>query len=272
MTSEFEQFSALHRPGSPLLLPNAWDFASAAILAAEGFPALGTTSLGVAAATGKPDAAGATLPETLALTRALRPVPALITVDVEGGFSDIPEEVAETVARFAGAGAAGINLEDGRADGTLRPAALHAEIIAAVKERVPATFINARTDAFWLSTLQPSPQPYDRAGELGRAVERAEVYVRAGADGIFVPGVAATGTIAVLAEQIAVPLNVLFAPGRHSVAELAALGVARISLGSLLLRAALQAVRSTARDVREGATEVAEGAPSYAAIAALLVK
>lgn len=116
-------FKALHHdPDGPLLLPNAWDHASAAALAGQGFAAIGTTSLGVAAAAGLPDGHAATREETLRLARRLGGGAFLLSVDGEGGFSDDPAEVAGLARELARAGAVGINLEDGRADGTLTPA------------------------------------------------------------------------------------------------------------------------------------------------------
>src|SRR5262245_6566479 len=124
------EFAALHRPGDPLILPNAWDVASAAALVRSGFRAIGTTSLGVAAAAGIPDGAGAARAETLALARRLAGIECLLTVDIEGGFSDDPGAVADLATELYELGAAGVNVEDGRADGTLRSAVQHAAIVA----------------------------------------------------------------------------------------------------------------------------------------------
>src|SRR3954451_13406582 len=107
-------FAALHRPGDPLLLPNAWDAASGAALAAAGFAAIGTTSLGVAAAAGKPDASGAAWAETVAVARTLARLDCHVTVDLEHGFSDDPAQVAEHAAQLTGI--AGVNLEDRHGD------------------------------------------------------------------------------------------------------------------------------------------------------------
>ncbi|CAL9563183.1 putative protein [Streptomyces sp. enrichment culture] len=136
-------FAALHRAGDPLVLPNAWDHASARLLAARGFPAIGTTGLGVAAAAGVPDGTSATREETLRLALALGCEPFLLSVDAEDGFSDDPDRVAAFAGELAAAGAAGINLEDGT--GSLHR---HAAKIAAVKSAVPGLFVNARTDTF----------------------------------------------------------------------------------------------------------------------------
>ncbi|MEO3754130.1 isocitrate lyase/phosphoenolpyruvate mutase family protein [Streptomyces sp. B6B3] len=233
-------FARLHHQAAPLLLPNAWDHASAAALAAQGFPAIGTTSLGVAAAAGLPDGASATRDATLALARRLGQGPYLFTVDAEGGFSDDPEDVAELARTLHDAGAAGINLEDGRPDGTLAPVELHTAKIAAVKAAAPALFVNARTDTHWFGRDEDD------------TATRLATYEQAGADGVFVPGLTDPDGIAALTALLVVPLNILYTPTGPTVAELAALGVRRISLGSLLYRDALAAAVTTATAIRDG--------------------
>lgn len=233
-------FADLHVPGDPLVLPNAWDHASAATFAAAGFPAVGTTSLGVAAALGLPDGAAETADATVQLVRLLEHLPVHVTADIENGFSTDPAEVADYVARLGPV--AGVNLEDQLVDPRI-----HAAVIAAVE----GVFVNARIDTYWLG------RP-----DLTETLERAKAYVDAGADGIFVPGVADEREIAALAEAIPVPLNVLF--GAIPVPRLAELGVARISTGSLLYRVALGAAERTAAAVRDGGRGF--DAPSYAAV------
>ncbi|MHB6907909.1 isocitrate lyase/PEP mutase family protein [Streptomyces sp. DB-54] len=235
-------FHALHHaPGHPLLLPNAWDSASALALADAGHPAIGTTSLGVAAAHGHPDGQGGSEARdaTLALARRLAGrLRCPYTVDIEGGYGGGPGQVAALVAELADCGAAGINLEDGLpGGGGLQDPARQAELIRAVKERAPGLFLNARIDTHWLVDTPPP---------LSETLARAETYVAAGADGIFVPGVSADAELTVLVDGIAAPLNVLFAPGRHTVRHLADLGVRRVSTGSLLFRTALGAACAAA--------------------------
>ncbi|MFJ3669018.1 isocitrate lyase/phosphoenolpyruvate mutase family protein [Streptomyces sp. NPDC090106] len=242
-------FAALHHGDGPLLLPNAWDHASAMALAGAGFAAIGTTSLGVAAAAGLPDGASATRDETLGLALALGTRPFLLSVDAEGGFSDDPDEVASFARQLAAVGAVGINLEDG-----LGPIATHAAKIAAVKSAAPGLFVNARTDTHWL-------------GDGTDTLRRLDAYQQAGADGVFVPGLTAPPAISALVATLDVPLNVLYSPAGPTVRQLADLGVSRISLGSFLYRRALGAAV-------EAATEIAEGrpprgtTPSYDAVAA----
>ncbi|WP_433472033.1 isocitrate lyase/PEP mutase family protein [Spirillospora sp. CA-142024] len=223
-------FRELHHGDRPLVLPNAWDFASGAALAEAGFPAIGTTSLGVAAAAGKPDAAGGTREETLALARTLSRLPVPVTVDIEGGFSDRAADVAGLVTELASFGIAGINLEDGRSDGTLAPIGHQTTVITAVKRAAPQVFLNARTDTFWLGDP-----------DRDETLRRARAFAEAGADGIFVPGIVDDADIRAVLEAAGLPLNVLYLPGKTEYARLARLGVHRVSTGSLLFRKALQA-------------------------------
>ncbi|ANP50300.1 2-methylisocitrate lyase-like PEP mutase family enzyme [Streptomyces griseochromogenes] len=255
MTAEpaVTSFAALHhRPGEPLLLPNAWDHASAAALAARGFPAIATTSLAVAAAAGLPDGRGATREHTLRLARTLGAEPWLLSVDAEDGFGDDPDEVARLADRLWDLGVVGINLEDG-----LGPAEAHAAKIAAVKAAVPGLFVNARTDTYWLGD-----------GDETDTLRRLDAYRQAGADGLFVPGLTDPDRIGTLVRHVDAPLNVLYSPTGPTVPRLADLGVARVSLGSLLYRRALGAALDAVADIAAG--RVPGGTtPSYAEVCAL---
>ncbi|MFZ4157005.1 isocitrate lyase/PEP mutase family protein [Streptomyces griseoincarnatus] len=241
-----ESFAALHQRDRPLLLPNAWDHASAALLHAHGFPAVGTTSLGVAAAAGLPDGVRATREQTLRLAGTLGALPFLLSVDAEDGFSDDPGEVGAFAAELRARGAVGINLEDG-----LGPVGRHVAKIRAVRVAAPGLFVNARTDTYWLGH-----------GEGTR--ERVLAYRDAGADGVFVPGLTDLGAIAALVRDLeGCPLNVLYAPGGPSLARLGDHGVRRVSLGSLPYRRALGAALDAVVAVR-GGREAREGTvPSY---------
>jgi 2-methylisocitrate lyase-like PEP mutase family enzyme len=250
-------FADLHHDGEPLLLPNAWDHASARALAGQGFRAIATTSLGVAAVAGLPDGVAATREETLRLAFALGSEPFLLSVDAEGGFSDDPDEVAEFARELYAVGAVGINLEDG-----LGPVARHAAKIAAVKKAAPALFVNARTDTHWLG---------DSDASTADTLTRLDAYQQAGADGVFVPGVTDLRQIAALVHHLDVPLNVLYSPGGPPVPHLADVGVRRISLGSLLYRRALGAALEAVADIRAGRPP--EGVtPSYDDVAGLATR
>ncbi|MFE1076485.1 isocitrate lyase/phosphoenolpyruvate mutase family protein [Streptomyces sp. NPDC058783] len=229
-------FAALHRAGEPLLLPCAWDHASALALAGHGFRVVGTTSLGVAASAGLPDGASATRDETLRLALTLGSAPFLLSVDAEGGYSDDPDEVGELARQLAAVGAVGINLED-----ALGPADRHAAKIAAVRGAAPGLFVNARTDTYWSGD-----------GDWSDTLRRLEAYREAGADGVFVPGLTDPARIASLTARFDVPLNVLYTPAGPDLAHLADLGVGRVSLGSLLYRRALGAALEAAAELRAG--------------------
>ncbi len=227
-------FHRLHHEDGPLLLPNAWDVVSAAALVDAGFAAIGTTSLGVAAANGLRDATGATRRATLNLARALAGLPVPISVDAEDGFGE-PAGLAEELAEI---GVAGANLEDGRGARLADPDS-QALLISLFKQAAPHLFINARIDTHWLNLEHDS------------TISRALRYLDAGADGIFVPGLSDPGEIAKVVAAVPAPLNVLAQP-HLSAHRLAELGVRRISTGSLLFRNALRATVQAARAVRDG--------------------
>lgn len=247
-------FAALHVPGRPLLLPNAWDYASAAVLS-RSHPAIGTTSLGVAVATGKPDAAGVTRDETTVLARRIARLPVHVTVDIEGGFSEDPGEVAAYVAELAAWGVAGVNIEDGRVD-HLVPVTHMVDVIGAVKAAAPDVFVNARTDTHWL-----------RLAPVAETLRRVRLYADAGADGVYVPALDDEREIEAVASGVDAPLNLVYGP--HSPARLGELGVARISTGSLLFRATLHALAATMGTVADGTVNVNEF-PGYGEVAGLV--
>lgn len=251
--ADMTPFAALHHRAEPLLLPNAWDHASARALAARGFPAIGTTSLGVAAAAGLPDGAAGTRDETLRLALTLGSGPFLLSVDAEAGFSEDPDEVGEFARQLAVVGAVGVNLEDG-----LGPVARHTAKIAAVKSAAPGLFVNARTDTYWLG------------GGRGRqeTLARLDAYQEAGADAVFVPGLTDPAEIAALVERLDVPLNILYSPSGPTLSHLTDLGVRRVSLGSLLYRRALGAALEALTEVREGRAPRGP-APTYDDVQAL---
>jgi 2-methylisocitrate lyase-like PEP mutase family enzyme len=230
-------FHDLHHGGRPLVLPNAWDVPSALAFLSAGFPAIGTTSFGVASALGRPDGGRATKEANLALARALTRLPCHVSVDIEDGYADEPDQVAGYAARL---GVAGINIEDSTAERLIPPEA-HAAKVAAIKSRCPDLFVNARVDTYWLHEDETVAATLDRAAR----------YVEAGADGVFVPGATEPDLLRELTANIPVPLNVLAHPAL-SPAELADLGVRRVSTGSLPYRAAIHAAVEAAGAVRTG--------------------
>ncbi|MGW3306855.1 isocitrate lyase/PEP mutase family protein [Streptomyces sp. NPDC001073] len=243
-------FRALHVPGRPLVLPNAWDAASARIVEDTGATAVATTSAGVAWALGVPD--GDLLGRERAVAAVARiagSVAVPVSADIESGFAEDPAGVADTVRAVLSAGAVGVNIEDALygGEGVLRPVAEQAERIAAAREAADAEgvplFVNARIDTFLRG-----------AGGVDATLERAAAFRAAGADGIFVPGTVEPGTVKELADGIDAPLNVLVGPGAPPVAELAALGVARVSAGSSVALAAYAVVRRAARELLDTGT------------------
>jgi 2-methylisocitrate lyase-like PEP mutase family enzyme len=230
-------FHDLHRRSTPLLLPNAWDVASAIAFAEAGFPAIGTTSFGVAASAGTPDGGRSTREGTRRLVRALAALPVFVTADIEDGYSDDPAEAAEYVAQL---GAAGINIEDSSAERLVDPVTLAAKV-AAIKAAAPGVFVNARVDNYWL----------EQDARADAALARALVYVEAGADGVFLPGATDPEDLIRFAREIPVPVNVLAHP-TLTVDELGERGIRRISTGSLPYRAAIDAAVRAAIAVRDG--------------------
>ncbi len=256
-------FRRLHQrdAGAPLVLPNAWDAMSARVIEDAGARAIATTSAGVAWALGRQDGEGLTRDQMVnAVERITRVVRVPVTADVERGYGDgTPAHVAETVRRVIGAGAVGINLEDapGHGGAALLSIDEQAERIAAAREAASAEgvalVVNARVDVFLAEGGPPE-------GRLDEAVRRGQAYVAAGADGVFVPGVVDGDTIRALAAALPAPLNVMAGRGGSlPVAELGALGVARVSMGPALTLAAMAQIRRTAAEI------LAQG--TYAAMA-----
>lgn len=247
-------FLEAHHADGPLVLPNAWDAASAAVFQAAGFDAIGTTSAGIAASLGYPDGEVLSRESMLdAVERIVRSVRVPVTADVEAGYGETPEAVAETVSRAMDAGAVGVNLEDGTGDpdAPLDDVDRHAakiEAARAVADRadIPVV-VNGRTDVFWADVGEEG----DR---LERAIDRANAYYRHGSDCLFVPGVTDPDTVEALATGIDGPLNVLGGPGAPSIHALAERGVARVSVGSAPMRATLGSLREMGEELRDSGT------------------
>jgi len=236
-----EAFRKLHQ-GPILVLPNAWDVASARIIEEAGARAIATTSAGVAAVHGFPD--GNQLPRDLALAaleRIVRAVRVPVTADIEEGYGADPDDVCETVRGVIAAGAAGINLEDGKGAPDVLAAKIEAIRRLAARERRDL-FVNARCDVY-LNGGAVS------AESLGEVLRRAALYTEAGADGLFVPFLADADSIRRICETVALPVNVLAVPGLPPPAELARLGVRRLSAGSSPMRAAMRATRRLAAEL-----------------------
>ena len=241
------RFHSLHDASRPLALANAWDVASALIAEAAGAQAVATTSAGVAWSLGMPDGDCLGREEALAvITRITAAVSVPVTADIESGFAATTADVAATVEGLLAAGAVGINIEDGTCG--VDELAARIAVTRTVADRAGVRlFVNARTDVF----LRGIGAPAQRVAE---SLNRAARYLDAGADGIFVPGVADAATIAELTSGIGAPVNVMAGPGSLSVAELSRVGVARVSLGSSVAQAAYALVHRATKELLASGT------------------
>jgi 2-methylisocitrate lyase-like PEP mutase family enzyme len=236
--SRCELLRSLHVPGDPIVLPNAWDVASAKAIEAAGFPVVATTSGGVAAALGYEDHEGAPGDEMLAAAARIgRSVNIPLTVDAEAGYGMDP---ADLVAALRSMGAAGCNLEDtNHATGKLRDPAQQADWLRRVRQAARdedyGLVINARIDVF-LSAVVSGSHEGGQGALMTEALTRAHAYLEAGADCVFPILLWEADNLRTFVSEAPGPVNILAIPRAPSPAELAELGVARISYGSLLHR------------------------------------
>ncbi|WP_219463811.1 isocitrate lyase/PEP mutase family protein [Nonomuraea rhizosphaerae] len=232
---------SLHVPGSPLVLPNIWDAASAQAVREAGFPAIATGSAAVAPVLGYADGERTPVAEMLAaVARIARAVDVPVTADIERGYGLKPDELAE---RLLATGAVGCNLEDSepRTD-ELIDAGEQAQFLAEVRAAAgPALVINARIDTYLSGD-----------GTRKAAVDRARRYLEAGADCVYPIGLADEDEIGALVGEVEGPVNVLFKPGVPSLARLAELGVARVSYGHGLHKATQAYTRGLIQAISEG--------------------
>jgi 2-methylisocitrate lyase-like PEP mutase family enzyme len=245
--------------GPGFVLPNAWDAGSARILEQVGFPAIATTSAGIAWALGVPDG-GALDRETMLdhVGRIVAAVRVPVTADLEAGYGDTAHEVGETVARAAASGAVGANIEDARTGGLYAIEEAVSRIAAARAAAPSGTFVvNARTDTYFAGSAEDA---------FDETVERAVRYLEAGADCVFVPGVVEEDTIRRLADAIPGPLNVVAGLASTTDAPtLFSLGVRRVSLGGSLARASLSLLERAGRELLDSGTlGFLDGAIGYA--------
>ena len=241
LPSRCDLLRSLHTPGAPLLLPNAWDVATARAVVAAGFPVVATTSAGVAEALGHEDHEGAPADEMLAAaTRIARGVEVPVTVDAEAGYGMEP---AELVAALHGAGAAGCNLEDtDHAAGSLRDPARHAEWLGAVRQAAADAgyplVINARVDVF-VGPFFAGAGPGTQAGLVPVALERANAYLEAGVDCVYPIALWEPDALRAFTAEVRGPVNIMRLPQAPSLEDLAAAGVARVSWATLLYLGAM---------------------------------
>lgn len=257
-------FRSMHHGPRILVLPNVWDVASARIIEDAGYPALATTSAGVAFSLGYPDGQKISRDEMLArVARIVRAVNVPVTADVEGGYGDRPDDAAETARGVIASGVVGMNFEDGTGDPSrpLVDLSRQLEKIRAIREAALKTgvllVLNARTDVY----LDQVGAPETRYDET---LKRAIAYRDAGAECVFVPGVRDPEIIRRLVADLKCPLNILAGVGSPPIGQLEELGVARVSLGSGPMRATLGFLRRMAEELKAAGTYNAfEGAPSH---------
>jgi 2-methylisocitrate lyase-like PEP mutase family enzyme len=262
------RFLELHRGPDVLILPNVWDVASARIVEEAGFPALATSSAGVAFSLGYPDGQHISREEMIArVARIVRAVQVPVSADLEAGYGSKPESVAQTARDLIQAGGVGMNLEDA-IDDQLLELSLAVERVKAARavaaeHRVPIV-VNARTDVY----MFPGGDPEAMYSE---ALRRLSAYCDAGANCVFAPGLKDADTIGRLTKDLQCPLNILGVPGAPAIPELQKLGVARVSLGSGPMRAGLGLLRRMSQELKTAGTYGAlDGAVPHAEMNQLL--
>jgi len=248
-----------------VVLPNVWDAASARIVEQAGFPAIATTSAGIAFSKGYPDGQEISREHMMdAVAGIARSVNVPVTADAEAGYGQKPEDAAQTAREVIGAGAIGMNFEDATGDPNLplTELSLQVERIRAIRETaekltVPLV-LNARTDVYLLQIGEPAKR-YDEA------LRRLTAFRDAGADCLFVPGLQDAETIGRFVSDLRWPVNILAVISSLSVKQLVELGVKRISLGSGPMRAAMGLLRRLAEELRDAGTyTLMDNAPSHA--------
>ena len=247
-----ERLRALHAGPRILVLCNAWDAASARIVEEAGFPAVATTSAGIANSLGYPDGQRVSREEMAeAVARVARAVAVPVSADMESGYGLTPEAAAETARAAIAAGAVGMNLEDAIEEREFIDIRLQADRVRAAREAgehagVPLV-INARTDVYLSGIGTPAEQ-------FEQAVRRANAYREAGADCLFLPGIADADVIARLVREINDPINILAGQSTPPVGELERMGVRRVSMGSGPMRATMALTQRIARELAESGT------------------
>ncbi|MGB7303536.1 MAG: isocitrate lyase/phosphoenolpyruvate mutase family protein [Burkholderiaceae bacterium] len=260
-----EQFARLHQAGAPLILPNPWDVGSAIMLTSLGFKALATTSAGYAYSVGKVDGAVGRDAMMAHIAQVVGATRLPVSADLENGWADAPDAVAETITLAVGTGLAGGSIEDatGQPDQPIYDHGLATERIAAAAEAVrnlPEKFVLcARAENF----LCGNP-------DLTDTIKRLQAYQEAGADVLYAPGLRTIDDVRSVINSVDRPVNVIASP-RFSVAELASVGAARISLGSAMARTAYGAMIQAAADIQgDGAFTFIKNAPGFQQLNSLL--
>jgi len=265
-----DEFRALHDRKRTLVLPNAWDVASARLFEDEGFPAVATSSAGVMVSLGYPDGEEIGIEELASVVgRIARMLTVPLSADVVGGFGETPSDVAKSVGKVIASGAVGVNIEDFvHATKTLMPLENQLARLRAVKDLQRTTgvpfVINARTDAFRFA-------PGEQDLRLNESIRRGIAYRDAGADCVYPMGLVDAGSIAAYLQALDFPINLMVRKGLPPVAELQRLGVARVSFGPSASYAAMGLLKRASREVLEKGTYdlLTEGAITFDELNAL---
>lgn len=247
-----EKFQQLHTSEKLLVLPNAWDAGSAVIFEKAGFQAIGTTSAGIAYSLGYPDGEYIDFEDVVDCSKKiLRRTTIPISVDIETGFTASTEGICQNVKQIIMLGVVGINIEDGILSPTVGLTDIELQVerikaIAELKDELDIPFIiNARADVYWLNIGEEKYR-------LKLAIERANAYVEAGADCIFIPASLVTKDIKTLVQEIGRPINLIATAKGPTTQELESLGVARLSLGSGPVRASVALTQTIANELKHG--------------------
>lgn len=261
-----QSLRALHDAGV-LILPNAWDAGSAALIARAGAKAIATTSGGIAWSLGRPDGQRLTRAEMIEqVRRIVAAVDIPVTADVEGGYGPGPDDVEATIEAVVAVGAVGVNIEDSRAPGgplfavTAQAERVRAARSAADRARLPELLINVRTDVFVYRIGAPE-------GRLEDVLLRSSAYAEAGADSLFVPGLTDLDIVTSLVQMSPLPINVMARPGAPTIAEFEAAGVRRVSVGTAISQAAYSIAQRAATELlTKGTYTQLEGALNFGTI------
>ncbi|WP_422082164.1 isocitrate lyase/PEP mutase family protein [Ulvibacterium sp.] len=243
--NKYQRFQSLHRDNRPLLLPNAWDVISAKILGQTDYPAIATTSYGVANAHGYHDGEHISFDQFLNSRDIVKAVEVPISIDVESGFAHSPKAIVENILKIADTGAVRINIEDSlKEERALRPVQLQQEIISGIRHSLDANghrdfFINARIDT------------YIQGKGAFETIARAKAYVESGVNGVFVPCLHQADEIKQIVKAIDAPLTVIALPNLTNLEHLTLLGVKRYSIGNALSDAVIAYTEKLAMEVRD---------------------
>ncbi len=252
-SAKAEMLRQLHHENHAVVFPNVWDATSARVVEELGYPAVATTSAGIANMLGYADGQNISRDEMLSIVSLVaRVVKVPVTADMEAGYADTPDQMYETATALIYSGAVGLNLEDSEEnESRLINLPLYLDKVAALGEAGAKLgvklVLNARTDAYWWKGAQPAPR-------MSETIKRANAFRQAGADCVFVPGLKDLNEIRTFLGESPGPLNVLGGPGAPSISELEAAGVRRVSIGSGGYRTAIGIMQKLAQQLREQGT------------------